>query len=100
MKRKRVQVSLGASGLALLVAVGAGLTVSQQRADAQATPQRANAQAPTYEVDPWFPRPFAEDYWVIGSVTGITVDAADRLWVVHRGNQSLEGNERGMYPNP
>jgi len=94
MKRKRVQVSLGASGLALLVAVGAGLTVSQQRTVAQ------TATAPAYRVDPWFPRPFPEDYWVIGSVTGVAVDGQNHVWVLHRGNASLEGNERGMYPNP
>jgi DNA-binding beta-propeller fold protein YncE len=92
MKRKRVQLSLGAGGLALLIAVGAGLTVSEQSAVAQS--------APAYVVDPWFPRPFSEDYWVLGAVTGITVDHMNRLWVVHRGNASLEGNERGMYPNP
>src|SRR5262245_59096010 len=61
----------------------------------------AQAQnAPVYRNIPLWPRPFTDDSWVLGSVTGVTTDAQNHLWVVHLGNQSLEANERGMIPVP
>jgi sugar lactone lactonase YvrE len=93
----RTRVFICAIFCALLVAVGVGrfgldLTVLAQG--------RSAATGPRYTVQPLFPRPFAEDYLVIGSVTGVDVDSQNHVWVVHRGNDSLEGNERGMAPNP
>ena len=29
-------------------------------------------------------------------MTGVTIDAQNNVWVVHRGNDSLEANEKGM----
>jgi DNA-binding beta-propeller fold protein YncE len=55
---------------------------------------------PAYRNIPLWPRPFADDSWVLGSVTGVATDAQNHVWVVHRGNESLEGNERGMIPVP
>src|SRR5215510_13241471 len=53
-------------------------------------------QAPRLEVDPLWPQPFAvEKHWAIGSVTGVTVDAQDHIWVTHRGVDSLQTNEKG-----
>jgi sugar lactone lactonase YvrE len=54
------------------------------------------AQAPRLEVDPLWPQPFAvEKHWALGSVTGITVDSQDHIWVTHRGVDSLQTNEKG-----
>jgi DNA-binding beta-propeller fold protein YncE len=33
---------------------------------------------------------------VLGSITGVTVDAQNHVWVAHRGLDSLESNEKGM----
>jgi len=55
---------------------------------------------PAYRNIPLWPRPFADDSWVLGSVTGVATDAQNHVWVVHRGNESLEANERGMIPVP
>ncbi|HKH71443.1 MAG TPA: hypothetical protein VKA59_08845, partial [Vicinamibacterales bacterium] len=55
---------------------------------------------PRYQVDPWWPRPFTNQSWVLGSVTGVTVDAQNHIWVVHRGGDSLEANEKGMMLTP
>ena len=55
---------------------------------------------PRYQVDPWWPRPFTNQSWVLGSVTGVTVDAQNHVWVVHRGGDSLETNEKGMMLTP
>jgi NHL repeat len=57
------------------------------------------AQAPAYRNVALWPQPFP-NHWVIGSVTGIAVDALDHIWVVHRGADSLEANEKGMMANP
>ena len=55
---------------------------------------------PNYRVDPWWPRPFTNQSWVLGSITGVTVDAQNHVWVVHRGADSLEANEKGMMLTP
>ena len=46
---------------------------------------RATVQAPTYQVDPMWPKPLPNN-WLFGSVVGLSVDARDHVWVVHRGN--------------
>jgi DNA-binding beta-propeller fold protein YncE len=57
------------------------------------------AQAPSYRVAPLWPQPLP-NHWVLGSVTGVTIDAQDHVWVTHRGADSLEANEKGMMANP
>jgi hypothetical protein len=84
---------VGATGLALLIAIGGGVTVLDRTAEAQ-------AGAPVYRNVPLWPRPFVDDSWVIGSITGVATDAQNNVWVAHRGNESLEANERGMIPVP
>jgi DNA-binding beta-propeller fold protein YncE len=61
--------------------------------------QGRGAAAPAYRVDPLWPQPLP-NHWVFGSVTGVAVDAQDHLWVVHRGADSLESNEKGMMLTP
>ena len=60
---------------------------------------QGRAAAPSYRVDPLWPQPLP-NHWVFGSITGVTVDAQDHLWVVHRGGDSLEANEKGMMLTP
>lgn len=43
---------------------------------------------PQVEVDPLWPRPLP-NHWILGSVTGLTVDSRDHVWVLHRGQASL-----------
>ena len=88
---KRKSVLLGAVCFALLVVTGVGLLTANQTVSAQ-------GGAPTYRVAPLWPTPFPDDSWVIGSVSGVTGDSQNHVWVVHRGNDSLEGNEKGMIP--
>src|SRR5215831_8063065 len=57
------------------------------------------AQSPTYRVVALWPQPLP-NHWVLGSVTGVAVDAQDHIWVTHRGADSLEGNEKGMMATP
>src|SRR5687768_13549495 len=79
-----------ALGLTLLVAAAWGMLQAPA----------ATQGRPNYRVDPWWPRPFANQSWVLGSITGVTVDAQNHLWVVHRGGDSLEANEKGMMLTP
>jgi sugar lactone lactonase YvrE len=89
MKRKSV-FFLGTVCFALLVVTGVGLLTGNQTVAAQS--------APAYRVAPLWPTPFPDDSWVLGSVSGVTVDSQNHIWVLHRGNDSLEGNEKGMIP--
>jgi DNA-binding beta-propeller fold protein YncE len=68
---------------------GAGSTVLAQ----------GRGGAPSYRVDPLWPQPLP-NHWVWGSITGVAVDSQDHVWVVHRGADSLEGNEKGMMLTP
>jgi DNA-binding beta-propeller fold protein YncE len=57
-------------------------------------------QAPAFQVDPFWPQPLP-NAWILGSVTGVRVDANDRVWLVHRGADSLTARtENGLGTNP
>jgi len=61
----------------------------------------ASAQAPQYQVDALWPKPFpVAKHWILGSVTGVTVDSQDHIWVVHRGVDSLQMMEKGPALDP
>jgi DNA-binding beta-propeller fold protein YncE len=92
---KRV-VCLGGGLLALLAAAGAGPSTVVKTLAAQ-----ARSAAPKLEVEPLWPKPFPQkNAWILGSVTGVTVDAQDHIWVVHRGVDSLQANEKGPTLEP
>ncbi|MEO5924602.1 MAG: hypothetical protein ABIR70_12325 [Bryobacteraceae bacterium] len=48
-------------------------------------------QAPRFEVDPLWPKPLP-NHWRIGSTIGVSVDAQDHVWVLHRPS-SLQAKE-------
>src|SRR5580765_7868799 len=51
---------------------------------------RPGAQAPVFEVDPYWPKPLP-NHWVTGSTIGVSVDAQDNVWTIHRPN-TVEAN--------
>ena len=56
--------------------------------------------APTFTVDPLWPKPLG-NHWLLGSVTGVAVDAQDHVWVVHRGYDSFTARtEIGLATDP
>ncbi len=82
------KIALSASVLALVLAAGGGVVAQR-------------AAAPKHEIEPLWPKPFpASKAWILGSVTGVAVDAQDRVWVVHRGVDSLQTNEKGPTLEP
>ena len=78
-------------GAMFLVAL-AVLAVAQGALERTAAAQGKNAvQAPRFEVDPFWPKPLP-NHWVVGSMIGVSVDAQDHVWIVHR-TQALNANE-------
>ena len=55
---------------------------------ASGRPAAQQPAAPTFQVDPLWPKPLP-NHWLLGSVTGVAVDAQDHIWVVHRGYDSM-----------
>jgi hypothetical protein len=58
----------------------------------------AAVMAPRFEVDPMWPKPLP-NHWLLGNVIGVTVDAQDHIWIVHRG-AALERMETYAAANP
>ena len=80
-----------------LVAIVGVLAAAQAalRADASQT-----VQAPRFEVDPMWPRPLP-NHQILGSVIGVAVDSRDHVFIIHRGDSTLNARtERGADANP
>ena len=58
----------------------------------------AHAQSPAFRVDPYWPKPLPNN-WILGQVGGMSVDAADNIWVFQR-PRSLTDDEKGAALNP
>ena len=69
---------------AAAVATLAAVTTDRAPVDAQ------GKQAPIFEVDAWWPQPLP-NHWVTGSTIGLSVDAQDNVWTIHRPN-TVEDN--------
>ncbi len=64
----------------------------------KASVSAATVQAPRFEVDPMWPKPLP-NHWVIGNTIGVSVDAQDHVWIIHRAG-SLEPKEIYSTANP
>jgi len=74
--------------VAVLVALGIASTVLDKKAAVQA----AGTQAPKFEVDPMWPKPLP-NHWVMGMTIGVSVDAQDHIWIVHRSGSNDPGEQ-------
>jgi hypothetical protein len=90
----RRNLYVGAALGATLIALGVASAVLEKRAVVQA----AGTQAPKFEVDPMWPKPLP-NHWVMGNVIGVSVDAQDHIWIIHR-QGSLEAMELYGVANP
>jgi hypothetical protein len=79
--------------VALIVALGVGQALLQNEAEAQ----RTSVQAPMFEVDPFWPKPFSG---LLGMAIGVWVDDQDYVWIIHRSSATLHNNEKGAELNP
>src|SRR5712691_6125200 len=91
MKRK---LYVGAIFLTLLGTLAIASVVLQKRAAVEA----AGVTAPIFEVDPLWPKPLP-NHWIMGQTIGVSVDAADHVWIIHR-QGSLEPGELHATTNP
>ncbi len=91
------------TALSLLGLIAAWLVLSPPLPVTAQSPAR---QAPIFEVDPFWPRPLP-NHWVTGSTIGLSVDAKDQVWTIHRPNTVEDnfkaaditvGDERGRDP--
>jgi DNA-binding beta-propeller fold protein YncE len=76
MKRKLV------SGGIFLLVLG-GVEFAYLHFEKRAVVEAAAVQAPRFEVDPLWPKPLP-NHWIVGQVIGVSVDAQDHIWIVHR----------------
>jgi hypothetical protein len=87
----------GVAGVGLLVALGVG---QHWLETAAAAAQAGGAkQAPRFEVDPLWPKPFP-NHWLLGNTIGVSVDSRNHVWIIHRSSASLGNNEKGMELQP
>src|SRR5213592_2836593 len=85
---------VGAAFLAVVAALGIGSAWLEKTAAMEA----AAVQAPRFEVDPLWPRPLPNK-WILGQTIGVSVDARDHVWIIHRAG-SLEPGETHATTNP
>ncbi len=90
MNRKR-NLTIGATFIAALVVLGIGQGMVQKAA-AQAKGNMV--QVPRFEVDPMFPKPLP-NHWYQGQTIGVSVDAQDHVWIIHRAD-SLSTGEHSL----
>lgn len=90
----RRHLSVGAIFVTLVVSLGIGRTLLEKRVALEA----ATTTAPRFEVDPLWPRPLP-NHWILGQTIGVSVDAQDHVWIIHRAG-SLEAGEVHATTNP
>jgi hypothetical protein len=82
---------------------GATAAPAAPAANASTTQAARPAAAPlttSFRVDPMWPKPLP-NHWIIGSVTGVAVDARDHVWIVQNGaNAMTQNTEMGVGTNP
>ncbi len=83
-------------GLVLLAAL-VGITV-YSAALRRGTVQAATVMAPRFEVDPYWPKPLP-NHWILGQTIGVSADAQDHIWIIHRVG-SLEAGEQHATTTP
>jgi len=86
---------LQAAALAAIAGMGVGGAMLLN----VATAQHATVEVPIFEVDPFWPKPLPNE-GLLGMAIGVSVDAQDNVWMVHRSSQTLHNNEKGAELNP
>ena len=90
MRRTRV---FGGTVLVLVGALAVGEAVL-------AATEGDTVEAPRFEVDPFWPKPLP-NHWILGSVIGVGVDSRDHVFIIHRGDSTLnQRTEAGANATP
>jgi len=91
-KRTRSRNLLIGAGFAALLAA---LAVGEAVLDKTVAAQSAGVVAPSFEVDPLWPKPLP-NHWILGSAIGVVVDSDDHIWIIHRSTGTLARNEKQL----
>jgi hypothetical protein len=76
---------------AIFLALFGTLTIASVFLQKKAAVEAAGVMAPRFEVDPLWPKPLPK-HWILGQTIGVSVDAQDHVWIIHRAG-SLEDGE-------
>jgi sugar lactone lactonase YvrE len=82
---------VGATFVTTLVGLGIAQGIFEK---ASAQNKASMIQVPRFEVDPLFPKPLPNN-WYQGQTIGLSVDASDHVWIVHRAD-SLSDSEQAL----
>src|SRR5262245_26101603 len=97
MTRTKSVIRTGVAFGVVLAILGVAHAFLQQAASTAAA---ASPQAPSFEVDPFWPKPLP-NHWLLGSTIGGAVDGRDHVWIVHRGGSTLNARtEMGLGTDP
>ncbi len=91
IRRPRTAALALVAGIALLT-FGADVLES-------AAESRTRADAPIFEVDPFWPQPLP-NHWILGSVVGVGVDSRDHVFIIHRAASLNARTEAGAAQDP
>ena len=83
---------------AIFLTVLGTLIVASVFLEKKAAVEAAGTMAPRFEVDPFWPKPLP-NHWILGQTIGVSVDAQDHVWIIHRAG-SLEAGEQHATTNP
>src|SRR5205814_5626573 len=83
---------------AILLTVLGTLAIASVVLEKKAAVEAAGVMAPRFEVDPLWPKPLP-NHWLQGQTIGVSVDAQDHIWIIHRAG-SLEAGELHATTNP
>ena len=68
--------------------VGGIVVLGLAQSALQLTAQDQLVNAPRFEVDPVWPKPMP-NHWILGSAIGVGVDSRDHVYIIHRGDSTL-----------
>ena len=94
--RSQRHLLIAGAFVTLLTTLFIGQLALERTASAQA---KGGTEAPRFEVDPMWPKPLP-NHWLLGSTIGVSVDAQDHVWIIHRSSATLNNNERGAELDP
>ncbi len=98
MQRQTCVTILALLGLGLAAASGP-TALAQRGGSAPQKPAPPAPAAPRFQVEALWPKPLP-NHWILGSVTGVAVDAQDHIWVLHTASSATPNTELGTGTMP
>jgi DNA-binding beta-propeller fold protein YncE len=84
MKRKS-----GSKTVLTTLATTAALLATVALVNVAKSVEAAGGSIPKFEADPYWPKPLPNN-WILGEVSGVSVDSRDHVWIIHRPRTTSE----------